>query len=132
MALSAIRKTIDRANELDMLSFGCADSIAEVKAIAQLHPDIINPEPNELIGSGSISDMSYVHESIKVIKDIYPDILVEQAAGVSSGKQVYDLIYAGAEGTGAASGIIFADDPFSMVDEMVGSVRKAHEDLLKK
>jgi triosephosphate isomerase len=132
MALSAIRKTIDRANELDMLSFGCADSIAEVKAIAQLHPDIINPEPNELIGSGSISDMSYVHESIKVIKDIYPDILVEQAAGVSSGKQVYDLIYAGAEGTGAASGIIFADDPFSMVDEMVGNVRKAHEDLLKK
>jgi len=132
MALSAIRKTIDRANELDMLSFGCADSIAEVKAIAQLHPDIINPEPNELIGSGSISDISYVHESIKVIKDIYPDILVEQAAGVSSGKQVYDLIFAGAEGTGAASGIIFADDPFSMVDEMISNVRKAHEDLLKK
>lgn len=132
MALSAIRKTIDRANELDMLSFGCADSIAEVKAIAQLHPDIINPEPNELIGSGSISDISYVHESIKVIKDIYPDILVEQAAGVSSGKQVYDLIFAGAEGTGAASGIIFADDPFSMVDEMISNVRKAHEDLLKE
>ena len=132
MALSAIRKTIDRANELDMLSFGCADSIAEVKAIAQLHPDIINPEPNELIGSGNISDISYVHESIKVIKDIYPDILVEQAAGVSSGKQVYDLIFAGAEGTGAASGIIFADDPFSMVDEMISNVRKAHEDLLKK
>lgn len=132
MALSAIRKTIDRANELDMLSFGCADSIAEVKAIAQLHPDIINPEPNELIGSGSISDISYVHESIKVIKDIYPDILVEQAAGVSSGKQVYDLIFAGAEGTGAASGIIFADDPFSMVDEMISNVRKAHKDLLKK
>ncbi len=45
MSLSAIRKTIDRANELDLLSFGCADSIAEIKAIAQLHPDIINPEP---------------------------------------------------------------------------------------
>ena len=130
MSLSAIRKTIDRANELDLLSFGCADSIAEIKAIAQLHPDIINPEPNELIGSGNTSDMSYVHESIKVIKDIYPDILVEQAAGVSSGKQVYDLIYAGAEGTGAASGIMLADDPPSMVVEMISNVRKAYDDLL--
>ena len=97
-----------------------------------MHPDIINPEPNELIGSGNNSDMSYVRESINAIKGIYPDILVEQAAGISSGKQVYDLIYAGAEATGAASGIILSADPYSMVDEMISNVRKAYEDLSKK
>lgn len=60
MTLSAIRKTIERANELDLLTFVCADSVLEAKAIAQLHPDIINPEPTELIGSNEASDMAYV------------------------------------------------------------------------
>lgn len=52
MTLEAIRETIRRANELDLISFACADSIEEAKAIAQLQPDIINPEPTELIGTG--------------------------------------------------------------------------------
>jgi len=50
MSLPQIKKTIDRAHELDMLVFACADTVAEAKAIAELHPDIINPEPSELIG----------------------------------------------------------------------------------
>jgi triosephosphate isomerase len=128
MSLSAIKKTIDRANELELLTFACADSIAEAEAIAQLHPDIINPEPTELIGSGKTSDMGYVKKTIEAIKKIHPDILVEQAAGISSGKQVYDLIFAGAEAAGMASGIFNAPDPFKMVDEAVYNVRKAFDD----
>jgi triosephosphate isomerase len=131
MTLSSVKRTIDRANELDLLSFACADTIAEAQAIAQLHPDIINPEPTELIGSGNVSDMGYVKKVIEVIKAIYPDILVEQAAGISSGKQVYDFIFAGAEAAGAASGLFKAADPCGMVDEMVCQVRKAYEDLQK-
>jgi triosephosphate isomerase len=131
MSLSAVKKTIDRANELDMLSFACADTIAEARAIAHLHPDIINPEPTDLIGSGSASDMGYVLESIRVIKEIYPDILVEQAAGISSGEQVYQFIFAGAEATGSCSGIMRASDPLAMVDEMVFNVRKAWDELKK-
>jgi triosephosphate isomerase len=131
MTLSAIKKTIDRANELDLLSFACADTIAEARAIAQLHPDIINPEPTELIGSGKASDMSYVKKSIEAIKSIYSDIIVEQAAGVSSGKQVYDFIFAGAEATGAASGIFNSPNPLAMTDEMICMVRKAWDDLQK-
>ncbi|NLJ41463.1 MAG: triose-phosphate isomerase, partial [Clostridiales bacterium] len=65
MSLPAIKATIDRAKELDFLVFACADTIAEAKAIAHLSPDIINPEPTELIGSTNVSDMSYVLESIK-------------------------------------------------------------------
>lgn len=129
MSLSSIKKTIDRANELGMLSFACADTIAEAKAIAHLHPDIINPEPTELIGSGAASSMSYVLESIRVIKEIYPDILVEQAAGISSGEQVYQFIFAGAEATGSCSGIMNAADPCAMAREMIFNVRKAWDDL---
>ncbi len=129
MSLSAIKRTIDRANELELLTFACADTIPESQAIAQLQPDIINPEPSMLIGSGISSDMTYVQESIRAIKNINPDILVEQAAGIISGKQVYEFIYAGAEATGASSGIFKAPDPYAMVDEMVYHVRKAFDDL---
>ena len=134
MSIPAIRETIERAKELDMLVFACADTIAEAKAIAQLHPDIINPEPSELIGGtgGGVSDMGFVKESIRAIKAIYPDILVEQAAGITSGKQVYDFIMAGSEAAGAASGIINAKDPIAMIDEMIAATRRAADDLKQK
>lgn len=131
MSLPQIKKTIDRANELDLLTFACADSIAEAQAIAQLHPDIINPEPTDIIGSGTASDMSYVMQSIEVIKAIDPNIMVEQAAGITNGQQVYDFIMAGSEAAGAASGIFNAADPYAMVDEMVAAVRRAADDLAK-
>lgn len=131
MTLAAIKKTIDRANELEMLSFACADTIAEAKAIAQLHPDIINPEPSELIGSGSASGMEYVQETVKVIKGIFPDILVEQAAGITTGEQVYQFIMAGSDAAGSCSGILNSKDPYALVDEMIRSVQRAKNDLSK-
>ncbi len=134
MSLPAIRATIDRARELDMLVFACADTVAEAKAIAQLHPDIINPEPSGLIGGtdGGVSDMSFVRQSIEAIKSVYPDILVEQAAGITNGRQVYDFIMAGSEAAGAASGIMKAADPIAMIDEMIAATRRAADDLKKR
>jgi len=132
MTLSAIRKTIERANELELLTFCCADSIPEAKAIVQFHPDIINPEPSELIGGSEASDMGYVVETLRVVKYIAPDILVEQAAGITNGQQVYDFLMAGNDAVGSASGILTAADPKAMLDEMVRHVRKAKDDLQKK
>ena len=76
--------------------------------------------------------MSYVKESIKVIKAIDPNIMVEQAAGITNGQQVYDFIMAGSEAAGSASGIFNAPDPYAMVDEMVAATRRAADDLKKK
>ncbi len=133
MSLPQMKKTIDRARELDFLVFACADTLEEAKAIAQLHPDIINPEPSAIIGGGNgVSPMDYVKDSIRVIKEIYPDILVEQAAGITSGDQVYDFIMAGSEAAGAASGIMNAADPLSMIDEMIAATRRAADDLKKE
>ncbi|MBP5208332.1 MAG: triose-phosphate isomerase [Clostridia bacterium] len=132
MSLPQMKKTIDRARELDFLVFACADTLEEAKAIAQLHPDIINPEPSAIIGGGNgVSPMDYVKDSIKVIKDIYPDILVEQAAGITNGQQVYDFIMAGSEAAGAASGIMNSRDPVAMIDEMIAATRRAADDLKK-
>lgn len=132
LSISETKKTIDRAHEIGLFTFACADSLAEAQAIAHLHPDIINPEPTELVGSGVVSDMSYVKKSIELIKAIDFEIIVEQAAGISNGKQVYDFICAGAEAVGAASGIFNAKDPLAMVDEMVRSVRQACDDMMNR
>ena len=133
MSLPQIKATIDRANELDLLVFACADTVAETRAMAELHPDIINPEPSEIIGGGNgVSPMAYVKDSIKVIKEIYDDIMVEQAAGITNGQQVYDFIMAGSEAAGAASGIMNAEDPIAMIDEMIAATRRAADDLKKQ
>ncbi len=133
MSLPQMKATIDRARELDFLVFACADTLTEAKAIAQLHPDIINPEPSEIIGGGNgVSPMAYVKDSIRVIKEIYPDIMVEQAAGITNGQQVYDFIMAGSEAAGAASGIMNAADPIAMIDEMIAATRRAADDLKKQ
>lgn len=133
MSLPQMKATIDRARELDFLVFACADTLDEAKAIANLHPDIINPEPSEIIGGGNgVSPMAYVKDSIAVIKAIDPNIMVEQAAGITNGQQVYDFIMAGSEAAGAASGIMNAADPIAMIDEMIAATRRAADDLKKQ
>ena len=131
MSLPDIKHVIDRANELDLLSFACADSVDEARAVAQLHPDIINPEPNELIGSGNASSMDYVMETVRAIREVDPHILVEQAAGITRGQQVYDFLMAGSQGAGAGSGIFTAKDPYAAAEEMIQSVRQARDDMAK-
>lgn len=125
MTLGQIRETIERATELDMLSFACADTVAEAKAIAQLGPDILNPEPTELIGSGQASSMDYVREVSEQIKATNPGILVEQAAGITTAQQIFDFIMAGSDGAGSASGILKSSDPIRLLDEMVAAVAAA-------
>lgn len=128
VSLPVLCQTIRRAKELGLLTIVCADSIAEAKAIACLGPDIIVPEPSELIGTGQTSDMEYVLTSIQAIKSINPEILVLQGAGISSGRDVYKVIRAGAEATGTSSGIVKAPDRAAMVDEMIGAVRRAWDE----
>lgn len=131
MSLPQMKATIDRARELDFLVFACADTLDEARAIANLHPDIINPEPSAIIGGGKgVSPMSYVKDTIREIKAIDPNIMVEQAAGITNGEQVYDFIMAGSEAAGAASGIMNAPDRVAMIDEMIAATRRAKDDLL--
>ena len=134
MSLPQIKETIARARELDFLVFACADTTAEAEALAHLHPDIINPEPSELIGgnvSGAVSSMDFVKRTIAAVKAIDDNILVEQAAGITNGQQVYDFIMAGSEAAGAASGIMNAKDPAAMIEEMIAATRRAADDLKK-
>jgi triosephosphate isomerase len=128
LSLSVLAQTIRRADEVGLATVVFADTAAESAAVAMLGPNIIVAEPAELIGTGQTSDIAYVSAAIRAIKDVDPRIFVLQGAGISSGEDVYRVIRAGAEATGASSGIIKAKDRAAMVDEMIGAIRRAWDD----
>lgn len=129
MTLADLSKSIQRADEVGLVTMVCADSIKEAEAIAQLSPNIIVPEPTELIGTGVTSDEEYVIATTSTIKKINPDIEVLQAAGITNGHDVYKTIKAGADATGTTSGIMKAEDPEAMMEEMIRAVRTAWDEL---
>lgn len=114
-----VRATIGRAQELGMLAFVCASSIVEAVAMAHFAPDILNPEPAELIGGGAGAGVEFLRESVTEIRKVAPEILIEQAGGISEPAEVYTLVAAGADGVGVASGVAANPEPERMLREMV-------------
>jgi len=128
ISISALRETIQRADEVGLTTIVCADSCAEAAAIAKLNPNIIVAEPSELIGTGITSGPEYIEASMRAVKDVNPDIMVLQGAGISNGEDVYNTIAAGADATGSSSGVVKAPDRAAMVDEMISAVRRAWDE----
>lgn len=129
LTMSELVKSMKKADELGILTVVCSDSLEEAKAIATLGPDMILCEPTELIGTGKTSDDSYILETNEAIKSIDSDILVMQAAGISTGDDVYRAISLGADGTGATSGITVSDDPNQTLIDMIEATVRADKEL---
>ena len=128
---STLVRTINRARELGLMSIVCADSMAETRAVAEMHPDLMVTEPTELIGTGKAADLSYVKTSVEAITKIDSNIGILVGGGISNGTDVYNTIMAGADATGSSSGIVKAADPGAMVDEMLQALRQAWDDRHK-
>ncbi len=122
-----LERTMQRADEVGLATMVCADNLQEAIAIARLRPNIIIAEAPELIGVGKRAedDREVIARINRAVWDIDPQIRVLHGAGISSGQDVYDIIAAGAQGTGSTSGIIKASDPLAMTEEMLRSVRMA-------
>lgn len=127
MTIHELAVVMQRLNELELLSVVCADSVEEASAIAKLNPDVMVCEPTSLIGTGNASDANYMKSTNEAVKSVSPSTFVLQAAGISSGQNVYDAILLGADGTGGTSGIVAAQDPFKTLDEMFAALAQARE-----
>ena len=104
--------------------------IDKVRADFPILSTQVNGRPLVYLDNGASAQKP--RQVIDAIKAIDPEIMVEQAAGITSGQQVYDFIMAGSEAAGAASGIMNANDPFAMIDEMIAATRRAADDLKKE
>jgi len=128
LPLDVLAQTIRRADEVGLATMVCADSVEDVKAVAAMGPTVLIAEPTELIGTGTTSDEDYVRQTLAAVQAINPNIMVLQAAGISNGDDVYDVIRQGAQATGCSSGIAKAADPAAMAEEMISSVRRAWDE----
>jgi triosephosphate isomerase len=105
----------------------CADNLHDAISVAGMEPNIIIAEAPELIGAASQSkhDPRTIAEINQAVWNINPDIRVLHAAGISCGQDVYDVISAGAQGSGSTSGIFKAQNPSAMLEEMIQAARAA-------
>ena len=129
MTVSELTDTIRRADELGILTIVCADDIADAKAIAQLHPDVMVCELKSLIGTGKSADISYMEATNEAVKTVSPETKTLQAAGISTGDDVYKAIQSGADATGGTSGIVAAPDPIAKLEEMFEALDRARKDF---
>ena len=129
LTMEEVKKTIARADEVGLATIVCADTVEELTEIAKMSPNLLVAEPTELIGTGQTSGADYIKDTIESVRAINPDIMVLQGAGISNGQDVYNTIRQGALATGSTSGIIKADDPYAMVEEMLYNLRKAWDEL---
>ena len=122
LTLEELYKTMLRAKELDLISIVCVNSVSEGIAVATMNPQILVCEPSDLIETGKIADDIYMRQAVDQIHEINSDVLVVIGASISSGTDCVKVVRAGADGTGATSGIVKALDPCLKVKEMVGAL----------
>ncbi len=122
--------TIRRADQVGLASMVCADDLGDAIEIARMEPNIIIVESPELIGTGrrASGDREIVQQTNAALWAINPRIRVLHGAGISSGRDVYEIIAAGSQASGSTSGIINAERPFMVLEDMIRSVRQAWDD----
>ena len=127
LSMDELERTIKRADEVELATMVCADNLEDADAIARMEPNIIIAESPELIGVGKrdMNDRLAIAKINQIIWEINPEIRVLHGAGISCGQDVYDIVASGAQGAGSTSGIIMANDPFGMLEEMIRCVREA-------
>jgi len=126
-----IERTIKRADEVRLASMVCADTPEDAVDIARMNPNIVLAESPSLIGIGERDEDSQkeIVTTNRLVWGINPEILVLHGAGIKCGQDIYNIVIHGAQGSGSTSGIILADDPFQMLEEMISAMRKAWDEI---
>ena len=132
LTLTEINKIVKRAKKVGLATMVYADSPEEAVGVAHLHPDIISPEPPELISTDvSVGryDTDFVTDSMKRIKEVDPNIITLFGAGIRSGEDIGRIVRLGGRAVGSASGVVFADSPAGMIEEMVAALKKTFDEV---
>ncbi|NCF96615.1 MAG: triose-phosphate isomerase [Euryarchaeota archaeon] len=100
----------------------CAADVTEARALAKLGPTFIAVEPPELIGgdiSVTTADPTIVSDTVAAVKEVNPNVRILCGAVVKNGQDVATAIALGAEGVLLASGVTKANDPQTVLEDLV-------------
>ena len=81
--------------------------------------DAYRNKPTSGIGTGHASSDDYMKATNEAIRRVDPDIMILQAAGISTGEDVYRSIRNGSDASGGTSGILNAPDRRGKIVEMI-------------
>lgn len=124
--ISEIQKAIQIARRNDLISVVCANNQMASAAVAAFSPDIVAVEPPELIGTGiSVSRVQpeVVLNTVKVVKDTNPEIIVLCGAGICCGEDVTAALRLKTQGVLLSSAVVKAKDPYSIMLELAKAAR---------
>lgn len=131
VSFSDLAEGIARAHAVGLAALVYADSPRQAAALAHLEPDLILAEPPELIGteqSVAAANQAFIAQSVEAVRAVDEEILVLNSAGIRTGADAAAVIQAGADGTGATSGVVKAPDPVAALDAMLQAVRQAWDE----
>lgn len=122
LSIADIEKNVTLLRSEGMVSCVCSNNIATTSAVASLKPDFVAIEPPELIG-GSISvaeaNPDIITGSVQAALKVNPDVRVLTGAGIHSGKCVKTAIELGTSGVLLASSVVKAEDPATVLRDLV-------------
>lgn len=127
LKLADIDSIIKRTQELNLISVVCANNPSVSAATAALKPNMTAVEPPELIGTGipvSKAKPEVVTNTVELIKQINPNVVVLCGAGITAGKDVAAALKLGTEGVLVASGVVKAQDPYKILIEFAEATTK--------
>lgn len=127
LKLADIDAIIRHSREKNLTSCVCTSNPAISAAVSYLNPDIISIEPPELIGTGiavSKAQPEAVTNTINLVRKVNTKAIILCGAGISHGEDVTVALKLGAQGVLAASAIVKAKDPYSVLREFADSSLK--------
>ena len=125
LPLDQVQTAIIRAREAGLITICCTADIEESRKAAEFAPDFIAIEPPELIGTGipvSKAKPEIVVGAVEAIKRVNPNVEVLCGAGITTGEDVAKAIELGTKGVLVASGIVCAEDPKRVVEDMAKAI----------
>nr|AGF92954.1 triosephosphate isomerase [uncultured organism] len=125
LKLSDIEKIVNMCKEEGLDTIVCANNPEVAAGAAALSPDFVAYEPPELIGgdiSVSTGKPELIEEAVRKVKKVDGSVEVLCGAGVKNGDDVKKALELGTEGVLLASGLVKADDPVKVIEDLESGI----------
>jgi len=125
LRIDEIDEVVKRAKSAGLEVVVCASTPEVAASLSALKPGFIAIEPPELIGTGrAVSKVrpEVITDTIKLIKQVNPEVVVICGAGITSGEDVEAALRLGAQGVLVASGVVKAKDQEEALRDLVNGL----------
>lgn len=132
LRIDEIDEVIRRATSISFEVVACANTPEVAASLSALKPSFIAIEPPELIGTGkavSKTKPEVVINTVKLIRDVNPTIVIICGAGITNGDDVEAAIKLGTQGVLVASGVVKAKDQETALRDLAQGLLKAYSKI---